>query len=131
MTDLSWTDDLKLGIAAIDADHAETVALMAEMAAAPDDALPGLLATFESHCAQHFGRENTLMAEHGFFAEECHAAEHARVLDEMGAVRGRLEAGDLTAARSYVADDLPRWFVGHLNTMDTVTAHFLKQCGVA
>jgi len=122
---ISWTDELKVGVGFIDADHEEAVRLMAVMAEAEGPALTALFGEFVHHCQEHFARENDLMSRIGFFAIDCHMDEHERVLAELADMAGRDEA----ALKTYVRSDLPEWFLGHRNSMDFVTAQFARQMG--
>jgi hemerythrin len=36
------------------------------------------------------------------------------------------ETGDTTRLWSYVSEAVPTWFVGHIHSMDAVTAQFVK-----
>lgn len=126
---MEWSDALKVGVEAIDTDHELFVAELNAAAASPDLDFPMHFAELVEHTRAHFAREESIMEATGFFASEVHKAEHRRVLAEVERIADRLEAGDLAAARAYVADDLPAWFLQHRNTMDLVTASFARQHG--
>lgn len=132
MTQITWNDGLKRGLGFQDADHEEEVKLMNAMQTCADDELPALFAEHVKHLGDHLARENELMERIGFFAKEVHMGEHARVLAEQDIIQAKLDtgdAGDLAAVRKYVQEDLPDWFLTHLDTMDTMTAMFAKQMG--
>ncbi|MGE5505484.1 MAG: bacteriohemerythrin [Actinomycetota bacterium] len=124
---ISWTDDMKLGIAFQDDDHREAVDMINALAQATGDDLLGLCRHFLTHCEEHFGREDEMMRQTGFFALVPHSGEHARVLDELRQVVANLEAGD--PQPDYFRQALPAWFRGHLESMDAVTANFARQRG--
>lgn len=129
MTRIEWNEDLKRHIAFQDADHEEAVRLMNAMQTCSDEELPELFKAHFDHVRAHFTREHELMERTGFFAYETHADEHMRVLDELKAMQAKLDAGDIAAVRAYVTEDLPSWFLNHLDTMDLVTAQFARQHG--
>lgn len=129
MTKIEWNDSLLRHIAFQDADHQEAVELMNAMQDCADDELPGLFAEHFAHIRAHFTREHELMERTGFFAYDCHAEEHMRVLDELKDMQAKLDAGDIATVRAYVTDTLPDWFLNHLATMDQVTAQFARQHG--
>ncbi len=127
---MDWSDAMKVGVQAIDTDHEVFVAEINAAVAAPDEEFPTLFAELVEHTRAHFAREETLMDSTGFFATDVHRAEHQRVLAEMERVADRLEAGDASYARQYVAEHLPPWFMQHRNTMDLVTASFARGKGI-
>ena len=129
MTLLTWDYTFKLGLGFQDADHEESVRLMNAMQTCSDTELPALFVQHMAHLREHLARENELMERIGFFAIEVHRGEHERVLAEQDAILTKLTAGDLDAVRQYVQEDLPAWFLGHLQSMDTMTAQFAQQRG--
>lgn len=129
MTTITWSDELKRGLDFQDEDHEEAVKLMNALQGCSDDELPALFEQLFTHTKEHLARENALMERIGFFAIPMHKGEHDRVLAEMQAFNERLDAGDIAAVRHYVQDTVPNWFLGHLNSMDTITAQFARQAG--
>lgn len=129
MTLITWNDHLKRGIAFQDADHEESVALMNALQTCPDAEFPARFAAHLEHLRAHLERENALMERTGFFAKEMHMAEHARVLAEHDEMLERLNAGDLAQVRRYAQEEVPAWFLGHLESMDTMTALHARQRG--
>lgn len=129
MTVIIWDDSLKRGLAFQDSDHEDSVALMNALQTCTDAQLPALFAQHTAHLREHLERENALMERIGFFAKDVHMGEHARVLAEHQGVQAKLDANDLASVRAYVENDLPNWFLNHLNSMDTITAQFARQMG--
>jgi len=77
------------------------------------------------HTKAHFNRENELMRETGFPAYPVHSGEHQMALKQLQAVvDGWIENKNSEALRNYVLTDWPNWFLGHVNSMDMVTAQF-------
>ncbi len=126
---MDWTDALKVGHDVIDTDHELFVAELNAAVAASDEDFPTHFAELVEHTRAHFAREESIMDATGFFATGIHKAEHQRVLAEVARVADRLEAGDATFARAYVAEHLPAWFRQHRDTMDLATANFARQAG--
>lgn len=129
MTLIDWDEELKRGIAFQDDDHQEAVRLMNAMQTCSDADLPALFAEHATHLKDHLARENALMERINFFAKEVHMGEHERVLMEIARMQATLADGDIATVRQYVQDDLPNWFLDHLNSMDTMTAQFARQMG--
>ena len=126
---IAWEDGLKRGLGFQDADHQEAVRLMNALQTCSDDEFPGLFAEHLTHLREHLERENQLMERINFFAIEVHMDEHASILATLDDVQAQLDAGDLDSARAFAEHDLPEWFLRHLATMDTATAHFAQQRG--
>jgi hemerythrin len=123
-TDLSWTDGLLLGHAAMDRTHREFVDIVGAMSGCADAELAAGLRAFIAHAQAHFGEEDTQMAETAFPAAECHADEHAAVLASAHEVLACVTAGDVAIGREFVAE-LSRWFPAHVAHLDSALAHWL------
>jgi hemerythrin len=126
-----------LPVAFMNADHAQEVQLLNELDAALTahargegtmDAVLEKLALLAVHTREHFLREEAAMREARFHATLIHKMEHDRVLSEMDreARTFRVE-GDVARLSRYLFETLPAWFVLHIRTMDTVTAHAIDQ----
>lgn len=121
---IEWTDALLLGEAGIDADHQVFVELVRAVQAAADGELLGRLEALSNHAREHFERENTWMAETGFSARLCHVEEHNAVLASVAEVLALARQGDREVVRR-LADELARWFPGHLHFLDSALAQWL------
>jgi hemerythrin-like metal-binding protein len=124
---LSWHEDRHaLGVAEMDATHREFVAAVAALAAAGDDAFPGMFQALAAHTRAHFDNESRLMRQCRFPAIAEHEGEHRRVLGEVAWMERLLGQGRIAPVRMYVAA-LPEWFALHLATMDAALAACLKR----
>jgi hemerythrin len=123
----------------VNADHREEARLLNEVAdaiLAHRDARTGpepVVARFEAlfeHTQAHFGREEQAMRDAGFPPYPVHRGEHERVLEQL-ATEGRAfaESGDVDRLWAYVSRDVPAWFIGHIQSMDLVTAQFVSMRG--
>ncbi len=113
-------------------DHAEFVGLREELLAAlarqgvPAE-VDALLARLLAHTRDHFAEENRLMQEASFPPYPMHKGEHDRVLADMEAHITRWKEGrDAVALANWLEVGLVDWFVGHVSTMDFVTARYIK-----
>lgn len=114
-----------LGHAGIDGLHVEWEQALARLQAAQgpaelSDAVRGLIAATE----HHFRTEEAWMKASAFPPADCHAREHAGVLEVVLEVQRRLDAGDTEVARR-LGEELPRWFELHATTMDAQLAQHL------
>ncbi len=92
--------------------------------------IDGLLAELVDHTARHFADEEQMMVEAGFPPYEVHKAEHDHVLAEMQARGSRWSQDtDVDALRRWIEKDVGDWFIGHVGSMDLVTAAFVERKG--
>jgi|LauGreDrversion4_2_1035121.scaffolds.fasta_scaffold160826_2 hemerythrin-like metal-binding protein len=126
---LVWSEELVLGLPAIDQTHVEFVELLAATEMADDDQLLQRLQALTDHTVDHFGREDQWMATTAFAPVNCHGMQHQVVLQTLDELlrRGR-EEGDLALVRS-ILPELGKWFAQHAQTMDAALAWHLDQVG--
>lgn len=128
MPTLNWTDDLALGVPAMDATHQEFVALLAEVEAADNAQLVPRWRTLVEHTQQHFDNEDRYMQATQFAAGNCHATHHQMVLRVLREGLALAEQGDLAPVRQ-MARELAVWFPQHADTMDAALALHLQRVG--
>ena len=132
MTALLWTETLALQQPRMDTTHREFVDLLAELEAA----LPGSIEDIDTslsrlveHTIEHFAQEERWMLRLGFSAQNCHAFQHAHVLQVLREVlRLQREEGDLDTVGHLVAE-LAKWFPVHAQTMDAGLALTMAEQG--
>lgn len=111
--------------------HAEFVALRTHLLAllaqhADDSAIDAALDELLDHTTRHFADEENKMQEARFPPYPMHKMEHDRVLEDMnGHVAKWRQNRDAAALQGYLEGELADWFVGHVSSMDFVTARFL------
>jgi hemerythrin len=123
----------------INADHREEGRLLNVLGEAVEEHRTGrcpagtVLARWEAflaHTVEHFGREEAAMQRTGFPPYPVHKGEHERVLEEMRVEGEHFRvSGDAARLWKYVSSDVPAWFVGHIESMDHVTAQFIASRG--
>jgi hemerythrin len=119
-------------LAFMNRDHAEFVELREKLLvtlsrqgnhAEVDALLDRLLA----HTRAHFTEEERLMQETRFPPYPMHKGEHDRVLANMESHIARWKQDrDAIALSDWLEVGLVDWFVGHVSTMDFVTARYIK-----
>ena len=119
----------------INDDHREEGRLLNELAdavkghrtgAVPVETVLHRLEALFAHTQEHFAREEAAMREVGFPPYPVHKGEHDRVLEEMESEETHFrETGDTARLWSYVSEAVPTWFVGHIQSMDAITAQFV------
>jgi hemerythrin-like metal-binding protein len=133
MAALVWTDALALQQPRMDDTHREFVDLLAEVEAAlqqaQPDALTGTLARFVAHTEAHFAQEDAWMATIGFAPENCHATQHAQVLQLLREVQRRVQDDGNLALVEQLVPALADWFVPHAQNMDGGLAQVMALTG--
>lgn len=131
MTTLAWTDSLTLNQPALDTTHQEFVALLNRFGDTLDrgeDAVP-VFRELLAHTEAHFAMEEDWMARCGFDAQNCHASQHAMVLNVMReALRYATELKD-GLPLTIIRDELGKWFPQHAEMMDAALVWTMEQRG--
>jgi hemerythrin-like metal-binding protein len=133
MSELIWTEELRLNQPQMDKTHEEFVELLAAARAALDAGYCEQgLAAFErllDHTVDHFAQEERWMRATGFAPENCHTAQHEMVLKVMREVVRVARKDARWEPMSILAGELVAWFVQHAQTMDTALAQHLAAVG--
>lgn len=86
-----------------------------------------LFEEFLKDVQEHFSFEQGLMEKYNFFAYPMHRGEHDRVLMELSQLKKKFEKEkNPSLIKNYLSQIFVPWIVNHVQTMDTVTAHFLS-----
>lgn len=131
MTTLAWTESLVLNQPQLDHTHQEFVELLNRLGDTLDqgqDALPAFQELL-THTEAHFAMEEAWMAANGFDEQNCHASQHAMVLNVMReVVRYATELND-REPMGIVRHELAAWFPGHAESMDAALVFTMEQLG--
>jgi hemerythrin len=114
-----------VGVPSIDALHVELEERLAALAGA-GDAAQEALGALQEHLERHFGHEEALMKATDFVMADCHAREHASVLEVVSEVQRLLAQGD-TGPLARLAPAMLEWFSVHATGMDSVLAAHLNR----
>jgi len=133
MTALTWTEELRLNQPQMDRTHEEFVQLLrAAHSAHAAGPTADAIAAFErliGHSVEHFGQEDRWMQATGFAAENCHARQHASVLQIMReALRRARDEAQWEPLGALIAE-LGLWFPQHAALMDAGLAQHMAQMG--
>ncbi len=132
MAALTWSDALALQQPRMDTTHQEFVALLGTLEAVLDGPVAPIDSAMEDlleHTEAHFAQEERWMQALGFASGNCHAFQHAHVLQVLREVASlwRTE-GDLAVVRQF-AGELAKWFPVHAQTMDAALAQTMAERG--
>jgi hemerythrin len=80
-----------------------------------------------NHTIKHFKGEEIMMEEKQFPPYHVHKREHQYALNKMNEIFQKWETTqDIQVLKIYFIEELIPWLTKHIQTMDTVTAMFLK-----
>jgi hemerythrin len=119
MTLITWRKEFETGIAEVDHEHQELVALINRLAddisaGADRERIQAFLGEVFARIAAHFALEESVMRKHLYDEYEAHKAEHESLLDEIRDIMDEAEDGYAETLSTTVAN----WFVGHFKTKD-------------
>ena len=134
MTRITWTDEFKLGLPAIDTDHEQLLTLCNEFldAAEAGSSIHKLSAMLEQlilRTRAHFVSEERMLDRHGYPGLAIHKAEHERLLVQAETLKARYDdagrADETRAVTMEIADFLQTWLLDHIRTNDRPYRPFL------
>ena len=116
---LQWKDEYSVGIAAVDHEHRELIALINRLhdafLAQGVASTEGFFGDLYKGISAHFALEERLMRDAGYDQLAAHKADHERLLDEIRDIMddsaGQRRAAELPAR-------LDAWFTRHFQTHD-------------
>lgn len=123
MTQLLWSDDFSVGVAAIDHEHRELISLINEICGVletgsdepidRDELLGELFTTISAH----FALEEKIMRDKGYDRFQEHKADHEKLLDELREIMDSQDDSGPSSAEKLVKA-LGDWFSIHFKTED-------------
>ncbi len=79
------------------------------------------------HTVKHFQNEEEMMQQKKFPPYLMHKKEHQYALDRMQEILEQWQnTKNINILKDYMSNELLKWLTNHIQTMDTVTAMFLK-----
>jgi len=119
---VEWRKEFETGIAGVDREHRELVALINDLPvvldAEPGSAALRFLGNIHAAIVAHFALEERLMRESGYDEYREHKADHERLLDELRDLMDDYEEGRCVD-RDAFAVRVANWFSVHFATRDT------------
>jgi hemerythrin len=113
-------------------DHEHARSLLERMIAlvtgpdAGDGELGRTCRAFHEHNREHFGREEAAMQATGFPPFPVHRSEHISALEWLAQLAAQAEADPASSSlRQAISEELPAWYMRHIQTMDAVTANWI------
>jgi len=121
---VQWRDEFCTGIADVDFEHQEMVALINDAHAelqsgSPRRDIEAFLGEIYTSIASHFALEERMMKVFKYDQYEEHKEDHERLLDEIRDIMDEYDAGDFDGLTEDLGKRLQSWFVDHFKTKDS------------
>jgi hemerythrin len=122
MSLIRWKDEFCVGVAEVDHEHRELVALINSLhgdikQGARRDAIVDGLGDIYAQIAAHFALEEKFMRESRYMAYAEHKEDHEILLDDLRDIMDQVE-DDGTYNEDQLSNDLSYWFSEHFRTHD-------------
>ena len=122
MTLIEWKDEFSVGVAAVDHEHRELIALINALhadigAGASRDTVIESLGEIYAQISAHFALEEKFMRESGYMAYAEHKEDHEILLDDLRDIMDQVE-DDGSYGEARLSSDLGFWFSEHFRTHD-------------
>ena len=119
---IEWTDDMKVGIAAVDHEHAILVVeinAIGDLIASGDnpEAITKRLGLIYTHIEAHFALEEKIMREIAYLGYEAHKEDHDRLLEDIRDIMDDV-ASKSDDVYEQLGQRLSLWFSEHFRTLD-------------
>lgn len=131
---IQWSDQLSVGINAIDDDHRMLVSLAnrlydAIQSGAVQAVLQEALGELTSYTVTHFGREESLMQQYHYPRETGHRAQHAKFTQQVLDVKRACDSGNVSVLTLDVMAFLKDWLINHIGSSDRLLGAYLQAQG--
>ena len=128
-----WNDDdLAIGIAKIDEQHKQLIALSNSLVAMPPEStkeqLEQCFYAVRFYLQSHFSDEERIMQKMSFPGIESHIREHKSCLDKLGELEGIFKVeGNSPDLQMRLAKFFSTWFLNHIKTEDAKYSRYLLE----
>ncbi|ARJ67373.1 hemerythrin [Magnetospirillum sp. ME-1] len=129
---ISWSDDLLVGVEAIDSDHKKLFELMNRLLASPTHgatAVSQAIGDLSSYTKRHFAAEIASMERSAYPERSAHAYEHDHLIFQLENIIDRLMISGADAVDGELSNLLRDWLCNHIMTFDVKYAAFLRESG--
>ncbi|MEM7221823.1 MAG: hemerythrin family protein [Pseudomonadota bacterium] len=132
MTLITWRDEFKVGVPAVDYEHKEMIDLINQLYAnlgedADRDSVLDFLGEVFAKISAHFALEERIMRECDYDQLADHKADHERLLEEIRDIMDEVETAETKDYKAKLSRHLESWFTEHFKTRD---ARLHKKLGV-
>lgn len=125
---IGWTEDMELGLPAIDEEHRLWIGLVSDFCKAAkegraQDVIYAALVEALRYTETHLRHEEEFMAEHGYPYLDDHKFQHELAKEEMHKFTTGYYSEEYII--TYFSDFLPNWLLFHINTSDRKMAEWV------
>jgi hemerythrin len=118
-----WQEEFSLGIAGVDHEHRELVALINQLLdhledQGNSDLVADELSEVYTKISAHFALEEHVMHEKRYDQLDDHKNDHERLLDDIRDMMDAFDSGVYASQRADFAERLQEWFGEHFRTKD-------------
>lgn len=125
-----WRDDFALGVASIDHEHQQLVALINDIFQHIDaedrTQVSEELGETYARIAAHFALEEQMMRDSLYDQYEGHKSDHERLLDDIRDMMDAYDDGTYADRKDDFAKSLQDWFITHFKTKDARLHHCVR-----
>lgn len=136
-TVIKWSDDLSVGVSALDDDHKKLIDILeqlfvASFAGVGTEQIEQTLKDLHHYTKHHFAREERVMEAHDYPSLEPHKFQHQKLVRQLDEIEARIkdEVANNTEPSNELIDFLRQWLIGHIREYDHEYAEFLKGQGI-
>ena len=120
---IDWRKEFETGVADVDHEHQELIALInrmhEDMTTRQDrGSTREFLGEVFARIAAHFALEESIMRKHSYDEYEAHKAEHEQLLDEIRDIMDDFETNDAANYGTALSNTIRDWFVNHFKSKD-------------
>ena len=136
MTLIAWQTDFETGIASIDFEHQEMVALLNQLYAElgqdfDHDAVEDFLGEVFANISAHFALEEKIMRDTAYDEYQLHKKDHEQLLDAIRDIMDDQRSGHFADVPDLLAGRLKNWFEEHFRGFDARLGHMTEGDAVA
>jgi hemerythrin len=131
---ITWSEEYRVGIKEIDAQHQKLVGMIntlhdAMKTGKGKEVIQPILTELLAYTKTHFSREQELFAQFGYPSRDTHGKIHNNLTKQVVDLKAKVDAGSGVLAVEVMAF-MKEWLTAHIIAEDKKYAPFLKSKGV-
>ena len=135
MSLIAWSEDLTVGVAAVDADHRKLFSLanylydsmiMGKDKPVIDEFIESLIV----YAKQHFDREEAYFEETAYPERDAHKKEHEDLIVQIREAHEKYKSGASSAQLLEIIGFINKWMIDHIRKSDQRYAPYLNERGI-
>jgi hemerythrin len=130
-----WTNEMGVGVVALDDDHKKLIGIINQLHFEMDEghdkkALGSVLDQLVDYAKKHIAREESLLFQANYPDAPEHKMEHERFIREIIALRERFSSAPAATLDTELAGFLRTWLDDHVENADKKYGQFLNSRGI-